>query len=126
MLSPFFPLLAHFLPPTASMRMLLLPPTHSNLNTLHWGNEPSQDQGLFLLLMLDNAILCYICGWSHVSLHVYLLVGGLVPGSSGGIWLAPIKNSDYMKFLGKWMELENIIQSEGTQSQRTHMVCIHW
>lgn len=24
---------------------------------LHWGNEPSQDQGLFPLLMLDNAIL---------------------------------------------------------------------
>jgi hypothetical protein len=32
----------------------------------------------------DKAILCYICGWSHGSLHVYFLVGGLVPGSSGG------------------------------------------
>jgi len=28
---------------------------------LHWENEPSQNQGLSLLLMLDNAILCYIC-----------------------------------------------------------------
>jgi len=27
-----------------------------------------------------------------------------------------IKNNDYMKFLGKWMELENIILSEVTQS----------
>jgi hypothetical protein len=25
-----------------------------------------------------------ICVWSHGSLHVYSLVGGLVPGSSGG------------------------------------------
>jgi hypothetical protein len=31
-----------------------------------------------------------------------------------------IKNNDFMKFLGKWMELENIL-SELTQSQRnTH------
>jgi len=57
---------------------------------LHWGNESSQDQGLFLLLILDNAILCYICSWSHGSLHVYSLVGGLVPRSSGGAWLVDI------------------------------------
>jgi hypothetical protein len=32
-----------------------------------------------------------------------------------------IKNNDFMKFLGKWMELENIILSEETQSQKnTH------
>jgi hypothetical protein len=32
-----------------------------------------------------------------------------------------IKNNDFMKFLGKWMELENIILSEVTQSQKnTH------
>jgi hypothetical protein len=32
-----------------------------------------------------------------------------------------IKNSEFMKFLGKWMELENIILSEVTQSQKnTH------
>jgi hypothetical protein len=35
-----------------------------------------------------------------------------------------------MKFLGKWIELENIILSEVTQSQKkkkkkTHMVCTH-
>ena len=29
-----------------------------------------------------------------------------------------IKNNDFMKFTGKWMELENIILSEVTQSQR--------
>jgi hypothetical protein len=38
--------------------------------------------------MLDNAVLCYKCDWSHGSIHVYSLVGGLVPGSSGvSCWL---------------------------------------
>ena len=36
-----------------------------------------------------------------------------------------IKNNEFMKYLGKWMELENIILSEETQSQRTHMVYTH-
>ena len=32
-----------------------------------------------------------------------------------------IKNNEFMTFLGKWMELENIILSEVTQSQKnTH------
>jgi hypothetical protein len=32
-----------------------------------------------------------------------------------------IKNNELMKFLGKWMELENIFLSELTQSQKnTH------
>jgi hypothetical protein len=30
-----------------------------------------------------------------------------------------IENNDFMKFAGKWMELENIILSEVTQSQRS-------
>jgi hypothetical protein len=29
-----------------------------------------------------------------------------------------IKNNDFMKFTVKWKELENIILSEGTQSQK--------
>ena len=44
--------------------------------------------------MPDKAILCYICSWSHGSLNVYFLVGGLVPGSYGGgagaVWLDDI------------------------------------
>jgi len=36
-----------------------------------------------------------------------------------------IKNNDYLKFLGKWMELENIILSEVTQSQKSTHVCTH-
>ena len=32
-----------------------------------------------------------------------------------------IKNNEFMKFLGKWVELENVILSEATQSQKnTH------
>jgi len=36
-----------------------------------------------------------------------------------------IKNNDFMKFIGKRIELENIILSERTQSQKIHMVCTH-
>ena len=36
-----------------------------------------------------------------------------------------IKYNEFMNFLGKWMELENVSQSKVTQSQRTHMVCNH-
>ena len=50
---------------------------------LHWSIKPPQDQGAPPPLMLDKAILCYICSWNYGSLHVYSLVGGLVPGSSG-------------------------------------------
>jgi hypothetical protein len=36
-------------------------------------------------------------------------------------YYSAIKNDDFMKFLGKWIELENIILSEVTQSQQnTH------
>jgi hypothetical protein len=40
-------------------------------------------------------------------------------------YYSAIKNNDFMKLLGKRMELENIILNEVAQSQRTHMVCIH-
>ena len=36
-----------------------------------------------------------------------------------------IQNNDFMKFTGKWIALENIILSEVTQVQKTHMVCTH-
>ena len=40
-------------------------------------------------------------------------------------YYSAIKNNELMKFLGKWILLENIILSEVTQSQRTHVVCTH-
>ena len=33
--------------------------------------------------------------------------------------LLSIKHNEFMKFLGKWIELENIILSEVTQSQKS-------
>jgi hypothetical protein len=60
-----------------------LPPQHPIIS-LSLVVEPPLDQGPPLLLMPDKAILCYTCSWSHESLHMYSLVGGLVPGSSGG------------------------------------------
>jgi hypothetical protein len=36
-------------------------------------------------------------------------------------YYSAFKNNDFMKFAGKWMELENIILSEVTQKQKnTH------
>ena len=37
--------------------------------------------------------------------------------------LLSIKNDEFMKFLDKWIELENIILSEVTQSQKNTHVC---
>jgi hypothetical protein len=66
--------------------LLTYPPTATSLSwhfpTLrHWA---LRDQRPLLPLMIVKAILCYICSWSHGSLHVYSLVGGLVPGSCWG------------------------------------------
>jgi hypothetical protein len=36
-------------------------------------------------------------------------------------YYSAIKNNDFLKFVGKWIELENMILSEVTQSQKnTH------
>jgi hypothetical protein len=40
-------------------------------------------------------------------------------------YYSAIKNNEFMKFAGKWIELENIILSEVTQSQKTHMIFTH-
>ena len=41
-------------------------------------------------------------------------------------YYSAIKNNVFMKFLGKWMELENIMLSEVTQAPKPHMVYTHW
>jgi hypothetical protein len=84
---PFRNLLSHL--PSSCFYESVFPHTHllplpGPGIPLHWGIEPSQDQGLLLLSMSDKAILCYKCSWSHGSLHVYSLVGGLVPWSFRG------------------------------------------
>ena len=64
-----------------------LPPQSPSIH-LCWVIEPPPDQKASLPLMPDKAILYYICSWSHRSLHMYSLFGGLVSGSSGGSgWL---------------------------------------
>ena len=45
--------------------------------------ECPQARGSLFPLMSNKAILCYICGQHHGLLHVYSLVGGSVPRSSG-------------------------------------------
>ena len=35
-------------------------------------------------------------------------------------YYSAVKTNDFMKLLGKWMELENIILSDVTQSQKGH------
>ena len=35
-------------------------------------------------------------------------------------YYSAIKNNEFMKFLGKWMELESVILSKVTQSQKEH------
>jgi hypothetical protein len=40
-------------------------------------------------------------------------------------YYSAIKNDDFMKFTGKWIDLENIILSEVISHKRPHMVCTH-
>jgi hypothetical protein len=40
-------------------------------------------------------------------------------------YYSDLKNNDFMKLLGKCMELENIFPSEVTQSQKEHMWYAH-
>ena len=68
---PGFPSENHLTPPPSPCS-----PTHPLLLPgpgipLHWGIEPSQDQGPLLPLMSNKPNLCYIGSWSHGSLHVY-------------------------------------------------------
>ena len=57
-------------PLLASVRVLPLLPLDPG-SPLHWGIEPSQDQGSLFPLMSDKAILCYICSWSHRAPYVF-------------------------------------------------------
>ena len=81
--SPYHITSPHFLYENVYSPTNPLPPHHSSI-PLHWCIQPPQYQGPLLPLMLDKAILCYICSWGLASLHVYSLVGGLFAGSSGG------------------------------------------
>jgi hypothetical protein len=53
--------------------LLTYPPTPLPVHGIppHWGFETSKDQRPLLPLIINKAILCYICGWSHEPLHLY-------------------------------------------------------
>jgi hypothetical protein len=56
----------------------------------------------------------------HVSFLPVGTSSGYMPRRGMECYSA-IKNNEFMKFLGKWMDLEGIILSEVTQSQKnTH------
>jgi len=72
------------------------PPTPSYLPTLAFpyigAMSLHRTKGFSSHCCQTNAILCYICSWSHGSLHVYSWGGGLVPGSSRGGLVFDVSN----------------------------------
>jgi len=63
--------------------------------------------------MPDKAILCYICDWSHQSLHMYSFVGGLVHVLHY-VYSSLIYNSQKLKraqmFFNSRMGTENVVR----------------
>jgi hypothetical protein len=112
------PLSSHLSPCSPTYSLLLPCPGFP----LQWGIEPSQDQGPLLLFMSNKAILCYIHSWSHGSFHVSSLVGGLVPGSSGGYWLVHIvvppmglQAGEDLLSCGKWVKRKLLLSLGNSQ-----------
>jgi hypothetical protein len=87
MFSPFqiSPLETLYPPPPDSMRVLPHPPTpiFTPWHSPTLGHRTPTGPRVFPSLMSNEAILCHIGGQSHGSLHVYFLVGGPGPRSSG-------------------------------------------
>jgi hypothetical protein len=69
--------------------------------------------------MLCYAMLCYamLC-YAPLKYRMFHCVHSRLFYNNQNFYSA-IKNNDFMKFLGKWIELENIILSELTQSQKS-------
>jgi hypothetical protein len=90
------------------------PPTHSHFPVLAFpytgASGLRRTKGLSSgALMTYKAILYYLCSWSHGSLHMYSLVGGLVPRSSGGtgwfILLFLLWGCRLLQLLGSFLQL---------------------
>jgi len=120
MLSPFPVSPSGFLPPPVSMRMLPLSANHTlsphNLAFPYTGAESLHRINRRASPPIDAR-------QGHPLLHLQL-ESWFPPCVLYGWWFSPwdyysaIKNNDFIKFLGKWMELENIILSEVAQSQK--------
>jgi hypothetical protein len=75
----------------ASMMVLPHPPIHFCLSALEFPYAGSSSLHRTKELQSHCCHISYICSWSHGSLHVYSLVGGLVPENfGGGVWLVDI------------------------------------
>jgi hypothetical protein len=106
----------------------VLPPTYPLLPPypwipLHWGIEPSQDQGPLLPLMPNKAILCYICNWNHGFPPCVL------PGSSGGggIWLVDIIVLPINGGVKEGIALLSTYQNVSDQSHQGRIILMsHW
>jgi hypothetical protein len=83
---PLFPCLYVGPPPPTQPLQFSCAPAFPYTGALGISIEP-QCRGM---LMSNKAILCHICSQSHVSFHVYSLVGGPVPGSSMGRGVWPV------------------------------------
>ena len=97
MLSPF---LVYPLEIPYPILLPLIAPTHNNLTTLAFSytgilSLHREGQSSLFSLILNNAILCFICTWIHGSFHVYFLFIGLVMGSSRGDWIVRCCCSSY-------------------------------
>jgi hypothetical protein len=84
-------------------------------------------------MMSHNVILCYIHIRSHGSLYVHYLVGGLIPGSSGGagwfILLFLLWGCKPLQLLGIFLYLvywEPCAQSNGWLRSSTSVFVRHW
>ena len=129
-------------PPSHCLYKGALPTMHPLLTSSpgippHWGIEPPQAEGPFLLLRSKKAILCHICGWSHGSLHVYYLDGGPVPWSSlregGGIGLLTLlfhpwgcKYSQILKFLLQLLHWDPLAQTNSWLQASTSVFARLW
>jgi hypothetical protein len=71
-------------------------------------------------IQLARILLCIFTSifLREIDLKLSFFVGSLC----GLEYYSAIKNNDFMKFLGKWVELENIFLSEVIQSQKNSLI----
>jgi len=71
-----------------------------------WGQQPWQDQGILLPVVLNRAMLCYIWSWSNGSVHVYSLMV---------VYYRALHNSCCSYVVGKLFSNFNLILSNARQ-----------
>ena len=112
-----------FLQGDKSVSIYILLPAHCQLNRVE-NNVVFFLTGWFQLTQSSSD---HICMHSFISLQFYSQMSLNIGMDTENVviytveYYLAIKNNEFMKFLGKWIELENIILSKVTQSQKnTH------